>query len=223
MIGIIGGLGVGATIHYYTMLVEAFHQRGLEAQLLIAHAEAERVRPLVGDGKLDKLAIYLAGFIDQLAAGGATVAVVPAVAPHICFAQLSRRSKLPLVNMLTATAAAIAERGLRRVALLGTRFVIDTDMYGALTEVDVIRPRPDEIDLIHRAYIEIVTQGTATAENRATLGRLAHLLIGRERLDALVLAGTDLALVFDDKIDFPVIDCAAIHIEATMRHVTGSH
>jgi aspartate racemase len=228
MIGIIGGLGVGATIHYYTALVEAFRRRGLEARLLIAHAEAERVRLLVGDRKLDELAAYLAGFIAQLAAGGATVGVVPAVAPHICFPRLSRLSKLPLVNMLTETAAAIADRGLRRVTLLGTRFVIDTDMYGALAGFDVVRPRADEIELIHNAYIEIVTRGTATAENRTTLSRLAHLLIDREHVDAVVLAGTDLALVFDGRdlalvfdgdIDFPVVDCAAVHIEAIMRRV----
>jgi aspartate racemase len=69
MIGIIGGLGVGATIHYYTALVEAFRQRDLEARLLIAHAEAERVRLLIGDRKLEELAVYLTNFIDQLAAG----------------------------------------------------------------------------------------------------------------------------------------------------------
>jgi hypothetical protein len=56
MIGIVGGLGIGATIHYYTALVAAFRQRDLEARLLIAHAEAERVRPLVGDRKLEELA-----------------------------------------------------------------------------------------------------------------------------------------------------------------------
>jgi aspartate racemase len=223
VIGIIGGLGVGATVHYYTALVEAFRQRELEARLLFAHAEAERVRLLVGDRKLDELAAYLAGFIDQLAAGGATVGAVPAVAPHICFTALSRLSKLPLVNMLTETAASISARGLKRVALLGTRFVIETDMYGALAEVDVVRPRPDEIDEIHNAYVELVTRGKASDENRATLHRLAHLLIERERVDALVLAGTDLALVFDTDPDFPVVDCAAVHIDAIMRRITSPH
>jgi aspartate racemase len=130
-------------------------------------------------------------------------------------------SKLPLVNMLSATATAIAERGLRRVTLLGTRFVIDTDMYGALTGIDVVRPRPDEIDLIHNAYVDIVTRGAATEESRVTLQRLAHLLIERERIDALVLAGTDLALVFDDSVDLPVVDCAAVHIQAIMRQFTN--
>jgi aspartate racemase len=52
--------------------------------------------------------------------------------------------------------------------------------------------------------------------------RLVHTLIQRDRLDAIVVAETELALVFDiANTDFPVIDCAAVHIDGMMRHVCG--
>jgi aspartate/glutamate racemase len=72
MIGIIGGLGVGATTHYYGALVDAFKSRNEPARLLIAHADVNRVLADIRDGKLTELAAYLAGFADQLAAGGAS-------------------------------------------------------------------------------------------------------------------------------------------------------
>ena len=223
MIGIIGGLGVGATMHYYRALVDAHKRRDVAPQLLIAHANVDRVLADIRDGKLAELAAYLAGFADRLAAGGASVGAIVAVAPHICFDELARRTRLPLVSMIAETAQAIAARKLRRVALFGTRYVIESDCYGQLTEVEIVRPQPAEIDAIHNAYVDMVTRGQGTAEHRAVFTRLAHTLIARDGIDAIVLAGTDLALVFDkDNTDFPAIDCAAAHIEGIMRRLPAN-
>jgi aspartate racemase len=208
-------------MHYYNAIVDAHKRRGLVPQLLIAHASAERVLADIGNGELIALAAYLAGFSDRLAAAGATVGAIAAVAPHICFAELARRSRLPMISMVAQTAQAIADRGLRRVALFGTRFVIETDLYGQLTDVEIVRPKPAEIDLIHNTYLNVVTLGEGTDEHRAALRLLAHMLIERDGVDAIVLAGTELALVFNTtNTDFPVIDCTAIHIDGIMRHAS---
>ncbi len=43
-------------------------------------------------------------------------------------------------------------------------------------------------------------------------------MLEREHVDAIVLAGTDLALLFDDReTEFPAIDCAALHIAEVAR------
>jgi aspartate racemase len=40
-------------------------------------------------------------------------------------------------------------------------------------------------------------------------------LIKREGVDAVILAGTDLALIFNESnTDFPHIDCASLHLGA---------
>jgi aspartate racemase len=223
MIGIIGGLGVGATTHYYRALVDAHKRRDLVPQLLIAHANVDHVLADIRDGKLTELAVYLAGFADRLAAGGASLGVIVAVAPHICFDELARRTRLPLVSMIAETAQAITARNVRRVALFGTRFVIESDMYGQLPEVEIVRPQPAEIDTIHNAYVDVVARGQGTAEHRATFTQVAHTLMARDRVDAIVLAGTDLATVFDqDNTGFPAIDCAAAHIEGIMRRLPAN-
>jgi len=220
MIGLVGGLGVAATVHYYLTIVDRHRQRGLVPQLLIAHADAGRVIGDVRDGNISELAAYLSGFTDQLAAGGATVGAVAAVAPHLCFDELARRSRLPLVSIVAETARALAERRLARVALFGTRFVIESDLYGQLTNVAIVRPTLPEIDLIHATYVDVVTLGRATDQHRATLHRLGHTLIERNGVDAIVLAGTELALVFAGATtDFAIVDCAAAHIDGIMRHV----
>jgi aspartate/glutamate racemase len=49
---------------------------------------------------------------------------------------------------------------------------------------------------------------------------MARRLIGRERLDAIILAGTDLALLFNESsTHFPHVDCAELHIQAIMAEL----
>ena len=56
---------------------------------------------------------------------------------------------MPIIDMLEVTARGLRERGFSRVALFGTRFTIETALFGALNAVEVIPPRPQEIDEIH--------------------------------------------------------------------------
>jgi len=45
----------------------------------------------------------------------------------------------------------------------------------------------------------------------------------RDAVEAIILAGTDLALLFDDaNTDFPFVDCAALHIQAILKELTTS-
>ena len=106
VLGLVGGLGPGATIYYYNGLIAAHKAQGRVARMLIAHADVDHGRPLAEAGKLDELARYLNGFIDATAAGGAEMAAIVAVTPHICAAQLLPLLRIPLIDMV----ATVAER-----------------------------------------------------------------------------------------------------------------
>ena len=220
-LGLIGGLGPGATIHYYRELIAANEAQGRVARLLIAHADINRVYAAVGAKDFTGLARYLAGLIESMAAGGAELTAMVAVTPHICSAELVALSPLPLIDMVAEVAEAVRARSLKRVALLGTRFTIETRMFGRLGDVEVIMPRPDEIDQIHNAYVDIVG-GRGSAAQVDNVRKLAHNFIARDGAEAVLLAGTDFSLVFNESnIDFPTIDCARVHIDAIMRRLLG--
>ena len=67
-LGLVTGLGVGAGVFYYRSLVEALVAQGLSPRLVMVHAEAGRVMELAEAGQTRKLAGYLAGLLEQLAA-----------------------------------------------------------------------------------------------------------------------------------------------------------
>jgi aspartate racemase len=219
-LGIIGGLGVGATVHYYQAIVRAHQENGRVPRLLIAHADVDRVLDSVRDRNFSGLAQYLADFANDLAEAGAEIVAIAAITPHVCIAEMARRSRLPIVNLLDEIVGEIAARGLKRVALFGTRFTIESDLFGYLDGFDVVRPRREEIDYIHDTYVEIVNSGRGAKKHEAGLRRIAQLLRERDGVQAIILAGTELALVFNDaNTDFPAIDCARVHIDAIVRRL----
>ena len=119
---------------------------------------------LVGQGDLASLANYLAGLIKRLEHAGAEIAATLPVTPHICGPLMSERSSLPLISIVDVVRSALVKRELRRVALFGTRFTIETDMFGQLFGFEVVRPTPEEISVVHRTYLQIVDAGRGTEE-----------------------------------------------------------
>lgn len=218
-LGLIGGLGPGATVHYYREIVAAHAAQNRVPRLLIAHADVGRVYAFAGAGDFDGLARYLNGFLAGMAAGGAEFAAIVAATPHICAPQLKAISPLPLIDMLAEVAAAVRGRGLTRVALLGTRFTLETRMFGQLDEA--ILSRADELVRIGDIYSALVA-GRATLAEIDELRAFARTFMTRDGAQAVLLAGTDLSGVLtDDNCDFPVIDCARIHIDAIVRRMLG--
>jgi len=217
ILGLIGGLGPGATVHYYRGLIAAHAAQGRVARMLIAHADVNHARPLAEADELDELARYLNGFVDATAAGGAEMAAIVAITPHICTAQLLPLVRIPLIDMVSVVRDAIHARGLKRVALFGTRSTVASRMFGRL-DVDVVMPQPDEIDFIHNAYLDVVYD-RSTSAGIDRLRELAHTLIRRDGAEAVLLAGTDLSMVLNEEnAGFPTLDCAGVHIaEITKR------
>jgi len=217
-IGLIGGLGVGATVHYYQELAKAHAARDRVLNLVMVHADMNRALGSVQAGDRAGLANYLAGLIAKLASAGAEFAVIPAVTPHICIAQLLQLSPLPIVNLVEKLQREIEARGSRRVALFGTRFTVESGLFGLLRGVEVVTPSTAEIDFVHQTYMQLANDGAGSQEQRESLSRLAHLLMKREGVEAVILAGTDLALLFNESnTDFPHIDCARLQIDAIVR------
>jgi aspartate racemase len=183
----------------------------------MVHASISRATQHASTGDRQGLAAYFAGLLGRLKSAGATVGVVPAVTPHICIDELKAITPIPVVDLTQAVADHIRQRQLSRVALFGTRFVIESDMYGRLPDVEIIRPRAQEIDFIHEAYSEMAHTGASTPERRDQFVALAGTLQKRDGVEAVVLAGTDFAVMFDESdTPFPHVNCARAHINAIL-------
>ena len=156
----------------------------------------------------------LSSFIDRLRSAGADLAVIPAVTPHLCIRELLAVSSLPVLNLFDPLVKELSSRSVKRVGVFGTRFVIESALFGMVDGVEVIQPPQDEVEFIHRTYLELAQTGEGSEAQYQGLTDLAPNFCKRDQLDTILLAGTDLSLIFNEtNVQFPCIDCAALHIE----------
>jgi aspartate racemase len=218
MLGLLGGLGVGAAVHYYRELAALHDDVRGPMQLAMVHASISRATNYASQGDRQGLATYLAGLLDRLKAAGATIGILPAVTPHLCIDELQAIAPIPVSDLTKAVSDHVQERKLSRVALFGTRYVVESDLYGRLTGVDIVRPRHSELAFIHDAYTRLAHTGQTPAADREQFIALAETLRKRDGVEAIVLAGTDFALMFDQaSTPFPHVDCTRAHIAVIMR------
>jgi aspartate racemase len=189
----------------------------------MAHADVRLTMRLAQERQVEELASYLAGLLTQLAAGGCTLATIPAFAPQVCAKQLAERTPIPLIGLVETMVAEVKRRRFTRVAIFGARVTMETKLFGALTgEAEVIVPGLPDLDLVSRAYKSLAEEESARPDEIESLRILAHRLIEKERLDGILLAGTDWSFVFNaENADFPHIDGARTHIEAILRELVG--
>jgi len=220
-VGIVGGLGVGATVHYYEKIAAACKARGVVPDLVFTHADVDHGQSLVREGKLEALAAYLADFIARMARAGATAAAIPAVTPHICIRQLTPLLEIPLINIVDVLAAELRARRITRVALMGSVFTVQGSLWGQLAGVEIAKPQPDEIAFIGQAYQRIL-DGRTDPTDADGLRRIAADLQRREGVQTILLAGTDLAVMFDEATaGFPCLDVARLHIDAIVDRLAS--
>lgn len=219
-IGLVGGLGIGAACHSYQVLGQSYPSECGPLELCLVHAHMSTVFDCVSRNQPDRLANYLLGLIERLHGAGATIIAIPAVTPHFCIAQLIERSPLPIVNLLEVIIAELQKRQLKRVAVFGTRYVMESNLFGSLDQIaEVVPLRLAEIEQVHELYLRFAQRGVAEPEDIFRLNTLAQELYGRDHIDAILLAGTDFSVVPTHEIHFAHVDCTAAHLAAITRQL----
>ena len=221
-IGLIGGIGPAATDYYHRRLISAFASRKTPLDMTIVHANSPTLLNNLERNDIGAQVEIFNGLTDRLAAAGAECVVVTAIAGHFCIDAFKQTSPLPVIDLLTEVNRSVNERKLKKVGILGTRTVMQTKFYSALNSAEVIPPNGRALDDVHSAYVSMAASGHVTSDQRAVFDSTSEWMIREANVDAILLGGTDLALVYrEDQTQFPVVDCAAIHIDAVVRHATS--
>ena len=99
---------------------------------------------------------------------------------------------------------------------------METRFYSGISTAEVIPPSGNTLDNVHLAYVEMAASGCVTGSQRAVFDSACKQLFEEAEVDAIMLGGTDLVLVYDDRqTDFPLVDCAAIHVKAVVQTATS--
>jgi aspartate racemase len=221
-VGLIGGIGPESTVDYHRSIIAAYSERepdGSYPAIVIDSIDMQRMLQLAASD-LPGLGDYLADELRRLARAGADFALLAANTPHIVFEELERRSPVPLVSIVEASCDAARTMGVRRLGLLGTRFTMEGRFYldvFSRAGITLVPLQEDERALVHERYMGELVKGVFSPATRAELLRVVERMKERDRVEGVVLAGTELPLILrDTDAGIPFLDTTRIHVAAVV-------
>jgi len=222
-IGLIVGIGPAATDYYYRNLISAAARAGKDLELTMAHADTPTLLRHQAEGNVQAQVDIYCRLTERLQRAGIAQVAVTSIAGHFCIDAFKRVSPVPVIDLLGVVGLEVTRRGLRRVGLLGTRLVMASRFYGVLDGVEVIAPVNDLME-VHQAYVAMASAGVATPAHRDVFMRAGMSLARDHGCESIMLAGTDLALVFGHGVEpgFDIVDCAEAHVMAIAKAALAS-
>ncbi len=226
-LGVVGGIAPSSTIEYYRELIAGYRARvtdGSYPNIIINSMNLTPMLALLHANRLAETTDLLVGELGKVVAAGAEIGLFASNTPHLVFDALQRRSPIPLVSIVTATGAVAGAMGLKKVALIGTRFTMQGGYYAtecASRGIAFVAPGPAEQETIHAMYMNEFVHGIYRTASRELLTRMMRDWFKAEGFDALILGGTELPLVLADAaaVGCPLLDTTRIHVAAALEAV----
>jgi aspartate racemase len=162
---------------------------------------------------------------NKLAQTGADFLICPDNTIHQALPFIQSRSPLPWLHIAEVVAAAAVERGFKYLALTGTRWLIDSNVYPEKLEargLRYLRPSSAERDEINRIIMDELVCGVftpaAVAFHQQVIGRMKD-----GGCDAVVLGCTEIPLVISDQNSpLPTLDSTRLLSRAALRRAVSS-
>ena len=225
-LGIIGGIAPASTIEYYRMLIAGYQARrpdGSAPLVIINSIDNQTMLRLFVADALDEVTTYLAAEVEKLARTGADVALFASNTPHVVFDELRARSSIPLLSIVEAAAEAAAERGLKDLGILGTRFTMRGTFYPevfARRGIAVRAPANDDVAYVHEKYVTELIPARHLPETRQGVLDVIERLVGAG-VDGVLLAGTELPLLLarSAHAGVPLLDTSRIHVRRALAEL----
>ncbi|RWC95424.1 MAG: aspartate/glutamate racemase family protein [Mesorhizobium sp.] len=223
-LGLIGGMSWESTAIYYRLLNEIVRERlgGLHsAKLLLWSFDFAEIAERQHAGDWQGAGVLLVEAARKLEAGGAEGLVVCTNTMHRLADDVQAAVSIPLIHIADATAVAVRDAGVRRPALLATRFTMEQDFYkGRLAEKYGLQPIvPDQAgrDMVHRVIYDELCQGIVKPDSHAAYVEEVGRLQRDENIDGVIMGCTEITMLIGQAdFDIPVFDTTRLHAEAAV-------
>lgn len=223
-LGVIGGVGPESTIDYYKNLIAMYRERksdGHYPQFVINSIDLQKGIDFLEADNLAGMVDFLLEEIQKLPKAGAEFGIIAANTPHIVFDEVKAKSPIPFISIVEAAADYAKSRGLKRLALFGTRYTMQADFYPKVFRrvgIELIVPEPKDQDYIHEKYFAELVPGIFLPETRASLLAIVDRMKTSSGIEGVTLAGTELALILrgDSHNGVALLDTGKIHCQAAV-------
>jgi aspartate racemase len=221
-IGIVAGSAEGAALCYRTICLEApaiMGEHNHPEITMNSMPMAEHMRHIRAND-WEAVAEALAASAHKLAKAGADFAICPDNTYHQSFKYLIPHSPIPWIHIAGAVAEEAHRLGYMRLGILGTKYLVESDVYPeALEEFMIESEIPDEADRekINEIIFKELVNGIFPETSRLYFNEVAGKLKARG-CDAVVLGCTEIPLIVrPEDTPLPTLDSTRLLARAALK------
>jgi aspartate racemase len=226
-IGIIGGLTWHSTVDYYRTLNELVNERlgGVSsAKILMYSVNFAEIKALTFKQDWQGIAKEMSAIAKRLQNAGADCLMLGANTMHNIANEVATAIDIPLIHIAEATAKAINEKGLQKVALLGTVYTMEMGFYQekiTAQGIATIIPGDDDRAFINHAIYEEMSLGKFLPETKQRFLEIINKMVG-QGAEGIILGCTEIPILLkENNCTVPLLDTGYIHSVAAVDFALG--
>ncbi|MGZ3356435.1 MAG: aspartate/glutamate racemase family protein [Isosphaeraceae bacterium] len=227
-IGIVGCSAEGASLCYRTICEKGAQVMGPHGHPEITmhtHSLASYVECLDGND-WEGVAELMLDSARKLKRAGAEFLICPDNTIHQAMALVEPRTPLPWLHIAEVVADEALEHLYQRVGLLGTKWLVQSEVYPdklAVRGIGYVRPDDEERREIDRIIMDELVYGVFRPES-VTYFQLVIRRMKDEGCDAVVLGCTEIPLIISNRNSpLPVLDSTRLLAWAALRRSVATH
>ena len=218
-IGLIGGMSWESTVTYYKIINETVKEKlgGLHsAKCILYSVDFQEIEECQANGNWEKSGEILGEAANNLEKAGADFIVICTNTMHKVINQIKEKISIPILHIAEMTAEKILEKGLKNIALLGTKYTMEQDFYKSKLiekEINVIIPDKNDIEIINKVIYDELCLGTINSNSKKKFLEIVDKLRSKGA-EGIILGCTEIGLLIkNEDTDVPLFDTAVIHAE----------
>lgn len=227
-IGLIGGMSWESSTLYYQIINREIARRlgGLHsARFMMNSLDFAHIAAMQRAGDWGGMTDILTSAARGLEANGADCILIGTNTMHKVAPAVAAAVSVPLLHIADVTAEAIVQRGIDRVALLGTCFTMEQPFYRerlAARGIECLIPDEAQRQEIHRVIFEELCRGQILDSSRRRFVEIIDQLAAQGAA-GVVLGCTEIPMLIGAAdTTLPVFDTTELHALAAVDFALGS-
>lgn len=217
-IGLIGGMSWESSKLYYEFLnskTKDILGGAHSSKCVLVSVDFAEIARLTFEADWDAIGRLMAEAAQQLERAGADVILLCTNTIHLVSDYISQNVNIPFLHIATTTGEAITEMGLKKVALLGTRFTMEKEFYSSTLrkdfDLEIVTPIADDRQVVHDIIYDELVHGKFTLASKTRIIEIMESLRS-EGAEGVILGCTELPiLITTSDINIPLFDTGRIH------------
>ena len=226
-IGLIGGMSWESTVSYYQIINQTIKEKlgGLHsAKLLLYSVDFAVIEECQANDKWNESAEILTDIAKNLERAGADFIVICTNTMHKVVPQIQKQISIPIIHIADATAEVLIDAGIRKVALLGTKYTMTQDFYKEKLidrGISVVIPDEEDIELVNHIIYDELCLGVVSEPSRDQYQQIIEEL-KTKGAEGVILGCTEIGLlIHQENSSLPIFDTTHIHARAAALESIG--